>query len=67
MPKSCRIEYMCTKFGVGSSSRFRFRARTHRHRVAYATDQSTYPRLGYLPPASVTDNSVCTEQAVVGL
>jgi len=38
---ACRataVEYMCTEFGVDSSSRFRFRARTHTDIVTDATD-----------------------------
>jgi len=37
------MEYICTKFGFDSSSRFSFRARTHthRHKVTYANDHLT--------------------------
>jgi len=40
------IQYMCTKFGVDSSSCFSFRVRRHTHIVTDATDH-LIPCIGY--------------------
>jgi len=62
--RGCAIEYMFTKFGVDSSSRFPFTARTDIHTVTDATD---HPTMHWLWMAWVTTELLAETLASISL